>query len=139
MKNNILDLRFGGDHDMYIILIYDIIMDKKGAKILRNVFKICKKYLTHIQKSVFEGNLTDLEYMKLKYELNEYIRKDKDSLIVFKSRNDKWLDKEFLGIVDDKTSNFFSFNFCRYAVVHKPMEIDNFDDYNIFKLQFLYF
>ena len=82
-------------------------MDKKGAKILRNVFKICKKYLTHIQKSVFEGNLTDLEYMKLKYELNEYIRKDKDSLIVFKSRNDKWLDKEFLGIVDDKTSNFF--------------------------------
>ncbi len=92
---------------MYIILIYDIIMDKKGAKILRNVFKICKKYLTHIQKSVFEGNLTDLEYMKLKYELNEYIRKDKDSLIVFKSRNDKWLDKEFLGIVDDKTSNFF--------------------------------
>jgi len=106
VKNNILDLRFGGDHDMYIILIYDIIMDKKGAKILRNVFKICKKYLTHIQKSVFEGNLTDLEYMKLKYELNEYIRKDKDSLIVFKSRNDKWLDKEFLGIVDDKTSNF---------------------------------
>jgi len=92
---------------MYIILIYDIIMDKTGTKILRNVFKICKKYLTHIQKSVFEGNLTELEYMKLKSELNRYIRKDRDSLIVFKSRNDKWLDKEFLGVIDDKTSNFF--------------------------------
>jgi len=92
---------------MYVILIYDIIMDKTGPKILRNVFKICKKYLTHIQKSVFEGNLTELEYMKLKSELNRYIRKDRDSLIVFKSRNDKWLDKEFLGVIDDKTSNFF--------------------------------
>lgn len=92
---------------MYIILIYDIVMDKKGSKVLRNVFKICKRYLSHIQKSVFEGNLTELEYMKLKSELSRYIRKDKDSLIVFKSRNEKWLDKEFLGVVDDKTSNFF--------------------------------
>ena len=92
---------------MYIILIYDIVMDKKGSKVLKNVFKICKRYLSHIQKSVFEGNLTELEYMRLKSELSRYIRKDKDSLIVFKSRNEKWLDKEFLGVVDDKTSNFF--------------------------------
>lgn len=81
--------------------------DKKGARVSRNVFKICKKYLTHIQKSVFEGNLTELNYLKLKSELNAYIRKDKDSLIAFKSRSEKWLDKEFLGIVDEKTSNFF--------------------------------
>lgn len=92
---------------MYIILMYDITMDKKGPKVARNVFKICKKYLTHIQKSVFEGNLTELNYMKLKSELNVYIRKDTDSLIVFKGRSEKWLQKEFLGIVDDKTSNFF--------------------------------
>ena len=92
---------------MYIVLMYDITMDKNGPRISRNVFKICKKYLTHIQKSVFEGNLTELNYLKLKSELNAYIRKDKDSLIVFKSRSEKWLDKEFLGIVDEKTSNFF--------------------------------
>lgn len=92
---------------MYIILIYDIMADKQGAKVSRNVFKICKRYLTHIQKSVFEGNLTSLDYFKLKSELKQYIRKDKDSLIVFKSRNEKWLEKEFLGMVDDKTSRFF--------------------------------
>ena len=40
-------------------------------------------------------------------ELKRYIRKDKDSVIVFKSRNEKGLDKEYLGIIDDKTSNFF--------------------------------
>jgi len=92
---------------MYIILIYDIMADEEGARVSRNIFKICKKYLTHIQKSVFEGNLTQLNYLKLKTELNNYIRQDKDSLIVFKSRSERWLEKEFLGIVDDKTSNFF--------------------------------
>lgn len=92
---------------MYIILMYDILTDEKGSKVSRNTFKICKKYLTHIQKSVFEGNLTELDLMKLKSELDSYIRKDKDSLIIFKSRNERWLEKEFLGIEDDKTSNFF--------------------------------
>ena len=92
---------------MYIILMYDILTDEKGSKVSRNTFKICKKYLTHIQKSVFEGNLTELDLMKLKSELDSYIRRDKDSLIIFKSRNERWLEKEFLGIEDDKTSNFF--------------------------------
>lgn len=97
----------GGECILYIILMYDIRSDEEGSKILRNTFKICKRYLTHIQKSIFEGNLTELELLKLKAELNEYIRKDKDSLIIFKSRNERWLEKEFLGIKDDKTSNFF--------------------------------
>lgn len=92
---------------LYVILVYDILSDEKGAYVSRNVFKTCKKYLTHIQKSVFEGNLTELNYMKLKVELEEFIRKDKDSLLVFKSRNERWLEKEYLGLVDDKTSNFF--------------------------------
>lgn len=43
---------------MYVILVYDIICDEKGKKILPKVFKICKKYLVHIQNSVFEGNIS---------------------------------------------------------------------------------
>lgn len=101
-----MDLKCGGDW-MYIILMYDIMMDKGGPKVQRNVFKICKKYLTHIQMSVFEGSLTPLKLMKLKKELDDYVRSDKDSLIIFKSRDERWLEKEFLGIKDDKTSNFF--------------------------------
>lgn len=81
--------------------------DEGGATTHRNVFKICKRYLTHIQKSVFEGNLSELNLMKLKKELEIHIRDDKDSLILFKSRSEKWLEKEFIGISDDKTSAFF--------------------------------
>lgn len=106
MKKNTQDLKSGGDL-MYIVLMYDIMMDKKGAKVHRNTFKICKRYLTHIQKSVFEGNLSELNLMKLKSELNKHIREEKDSLLIFKSRDEKWLEKEFIGIIDDKTSKFF--------------------------------
>lgn len=101
-----MDLRFGGDA-VYVVLMYDIAADEEGAKVHRKTFKICKRYLTHVQKSVFEGNLTDLNLMKLKKELDKYIRDDKDSLIIFKSRDEKWLTKEFLGLIDEKTSNFF--------------------------------
>lgn len=87
--------------------MYDILMDKEGAKIQRKSFKTCKQYLTHIQNSVFEGNLSEVNLMKLKKELSKYIRKDKDSFIIFKSRNEKWMNKEFWGLEDDKTSNFF--------------------------------
>ena len=106
MKKNILDLRYGGDK-MYLILVYDIIADEGGPWVSRNTFKTCKKYLTNIQKSTFEGELKESEYMKLKMELGKYIRKDKDSLLVFKSRNERWLEKEYLGLVDDNSSNFF--------------------------------
>jgi CRISPR-associated protein Cas2 len=75
--------------------------------ILGRVFKVCKKYLIHIQNSVFEGEITESQIVKLKAELNEFIRKDLDSVIVFKSRSVKWLDKEFWGKKDNIMSNFF--------------------------------
>ena len=99
-------LRCGGN--MYVILVYDISLEnKEGQKVLRNVFKICKKYLVHIQNSVFEGELLESQIIKLKSEIGRYIREDKDSIILFKSRSSRWLEKEFLGMIeDDKTDNF---------------------------------
>ena len=93
---------------MYVILVYDInLEDKEGQKVLRRVFKTCKKYLVHIQNSVFEGELLESQALKLKYELNKWIREDKDSVIFFKSRSQRWLEKEFWGkIEDDVTDNF---------------------------------
>lgn len=94
---------------MYVILVYDInLEDKEGQKVLRNVYKICKKYLVHIQNSVFEGELLESQLMKLKTELKMYIRDDKDSIIVFKSRNQRWMEKIFFGKIEDEvTDNFF--------------------------------
>ena len=80
---------------MYVILVYDIKCDEGG-----------QKALAHIQNSVFEGELSEAQLLKLKTELKAIIRDDRDSLIVFKSRNEKWLPKEMWGLQEDKTFNF---------------------------------
>ena len=91
---------------MYVILVYDIKNDQGGAKVLSKTFKTCKKYLMHIQNSVFEGEISEAQLLKLKMELNKVIREDRDSLIVFKCRNEKWIPKEFWGVADDKTRGY---------------------------------
>lgn len=90
-----------------MILVYDISLTKDGGqKVLRRVFKTCKKYLTHIQNSVFEGELSAAQIMQLKYELKLYLREGIDSCIVFKGRNNKWMEKEYVIKEDSKTSQF---------------------------------
>ncbi|WP_196598331.1 CRISPR-associated endonuclease Cas2 [Pectinatus frisingensis] len=91
---------------MYLVLVYDIKLDDDGPKILRNVFKICKKYLTHIQNSVFEGELSEGQLLKLEIEIKKYLRGSIDSCIIFKGRNNIWMQKEFVTNEDNKTSQF---------------------------------
>jgi len=92
---------------MYVILVYDINLENlaSGSKVLRNVHKVCKKYLHHIQNSVFEGEIEESKLILLKNTLKSWLR-DMDSCIIFKSRNQKWLNKEFLVAQQDKTNNF---------------------------------
>ena len=82
---------------MYIVLVYDVSQEENGAR-------RWSKYLTHIQNSVFEGELSKGQLAQLQKELKEYIDKELDSVIIFKSRQEKWLDKEFWGRKDDLTS-----------------------------------
>lgn len=91
---------------MYCILIYDISDDKNGAKVMRCVFKICKSYMMHIQKSIFEGELSNSQYIELKNKLKVFLRDDLDSCIIFSSENPQWLKKDFLTKPNDDTSNF---------------------------------
>ena len=90
---------------MYIILTYDISIEDNGAKILRNVFKICKKYLYHVQFSVFEGEISPSQFTALSIELKKWIRPAADSVIIFQTRQEKWLKKDFIGKKEDATSN----------------------------------
>ena len=89
---------------MYVVLVYDVSQQENGSKRWVRIFKICKKYLTHIQNSVFEGELSKAQLAKLQQELKLYIDEELDSVIIFKSRQEKWLDKEFWGHKDDATS-----------------------------------
>ena len=95
---------------MYVVLVYDISKTENGQKRWSHIFKICKKYLSHIQNSVFEGELSKSQLLKLQQELKPWIDRELDSVVIFKSRQEKWLDKE-LG--EGKKIRQVSFCNCR--------------------------
>jgi len=77
---------------MYVIAVYDV-----GEKRVGKMLKLCRKYLNWIQNSVFEGEITEAKLMELQYRALEIMDEKKDSLILFKTRQEKWLDKEIIG------------------------------------------
>ncbi|MBI5181348.1 MAG: CRISPR-associated endonuclease Cas2 [Nitrospirae bacterium] len=77
---------------MYVIVVYDVDQKRCGK-----MLKLCRKYLHHIQNSVFEGEITEGKLEELKLKAKEIMKEEEDSLIIFKSRNEKWLDKEIVG------------------------------------------
>ena len=64
---------------MYVVLVYDISQEKNGAKRWSKVFKISKKYLSHIQNSVFEGEISKPQLVQLQQEMKPYIDTELDS------------------------------------------------------------
>ena len=84
---------------MYIILVYDI-----GEKRVGKMLKLCRKYLNWIQNSVFEGEITEVKLEELKIKASK-IRAEMDSVIIFKSRQERWLDKEIIGFEKKSLEN----------------------------------
>ena len=104
MVTNIKNIK--KENNMYVVLVYDIKSDlKESSRITNNVFKICKKFLVHVQNSVFEGNLNKAQFLDLNFQLKKYLREGTDSCIMFKSNNDKWLTKEFVVYEENKNTN----------------------------------
>ena len=62
------------------------------------MLKLCRKYLNWIQNSVFEGEITKVKLKELKSLSRKIMDEEQgDSLIIFKSREEKWLEKEVIG------------------------------------------
>lgn len=77
---------------MYVILVYDVNQKRVGK-----MLKLCRKYLNWIQNSVFEGEITQVKLKELIMRADKIIKDEEDSIILFKSSNEKWLDKEIIG------------------------------------------
>lgn len=86
---------------MYVILVYDI-SEKRVVKML----KLCRRYLNWIQNSVFEGEITEVKLKELIIEAKAIMNVQEDSVIIFKSRNARWLDKQIVGREKMSTDNF---------------------------------
>ena len=87
---------------MYIILVYDM-----GQKRVGKMLKLCRQYVNWIQNSVFEGEITEVQLKELIAKAEHIMKKEEhDSLIIFKSRGEKWLEKQVIGEEKNKLDQF---------------------------------
>ena len=77
---------------MFVILVYDV-NEKRVSKAL----KTCRKYLTWIQNSVFEGDIGEANLKKLKLERNKVLHKDEDSVILYRFESLNYSRREVIG------------------------------------------
>ena len=76
-------------------MAYDI-----GTKRVAKVMKICRKYLSHVQKSVFEGMITEGQLHKMQDEIRRKIHISEDRVCIYEMDSLKYARKELLGAVD---------------------------------------
>lgn len=86
---------------MYVILVYDM-----GEKRVAKMLKLCRGYLHWIQNSVFEGEITEVKLKELELKAKKIMELDTDSLIIFKSREERWLEKEVIGSEKNELDSF---------------------------------
>lgn len=82
---------------MFVVLSYDVAA-KRDAKVM----KICRKYLCHELRSVFEGVLTERELRTLKTELTKVLDVREDKVNIYECTALKYSVKESFGNVDEK-------------------------------------
>jgi len=82
---------------MFVLVSYDIgeSQDKAGAKRLRKIAQACENYGQRVQYSVFECNVSDIEWTKLKLLLLKIYDPKKDSLRFY-----------YLGINQDRIEHY---------------------------------
>lgn len=84
---------------MFVILSYDINQKRVGK-----AMKICRKYLVHVQRSVFEGTITEAKLKSLKRELENAIDTDVDSICIYEMESVKYTGKEQIGLIQTFTN-----------------------------------
>lgn len=83
---------------MFVIISYDISSRKVGDK----VRKLCEKYLRRIQKSVYEGDITEKKLRYLKDKVVSAVDTATDSVIIYRFSPFAFPERERLGVVQKK-------------------------------------
>lgn len=86
---------------MYAILVYDV-----GEKRVGKMLKLCRKYLSWVQNSVFEGEITEVKLKEMLSLAAKFMNKEEDSIILFKSPTQVFMSKEVIGKERCSTDNF---------------------------------
>lgn len=86
---------------MYVIMVYDV-----GVERVVKVLKAGRKYLTHVQNSLLEGELSPAQFKRLKHEISKIIDETHDTVMFYTLRSERHLEKERLGIATKEPGEF---------------------------------
>jgi CRISPR-associated protein Cas2 len=64
---------------MYVVVCYDVVSDRRRARLLQRL----KAFLPHVQKSVFEGHVTDARLLELREMIQREIDWEEDAVRVY--------------------------------------------------------
>ena len=70
------------------------------------MLKLCRRYLNWIQNSVFEGEISEVKLNELLAKAAAFLNTEEDSVLVFKSRSQHWLEKQVLGQERNRLDTF---------------------------------
>lgn len=76
----------------YAFVFYDV-----NEKRVNKVFKVCKKYLSHFQKSVFRGEMSPSKLINFRKDLNKVIDREEDFICIIKLMNGNVFGEEVIG------------------------------------------
>ena len=76
----------------YFIAVYDVNV-KRGPKML----KLFRQYLSWVQNSVFEGELTDAQFQELQAKARAQMEEGADSVIFYRLRDERYAERTTLG------------------------------------------
>jgi CRISPR-associated protein Cas2 len=74
-------------------MFYDV-----GEKRVTKVLKTARRYLTWIQNSVLEGDLTPAQLESLKIDIGKVIKKDYDSVLLYVWRVERYMQRDIIGV-----------------------------------------
>lgn len=77
---------------MYVVLVYDVKQQRVGK-----MLKLARRYLHWVQNSVLEGEISEVKLAELLSKAAAFLDPDEDSILVFKSRTEQWLEKQVWG------------------------------------------
>lgn len=76
----------------YAFVFYDVKEER-----VNKVFKVCKKYLSHFQNSVFRGEITPSKIISFKADLKKVVDPNQDFICIIKLMNQNVFGEEVIG------------------------------------------
>lgn len=85
---------------MYVVLVYDM-----EAHRTQKMLKTGRRYLTHVQNSVLEGEITEGDLAKLQNEISDLLNPG-ESVILYELSSDTLLERTVFGQDPAEDSRF---------------------------------